>query len=152
MSRNRQRAVRQGERERRRKRESEREIFSLVSFAVILCAVVVVVVVVLCALLLQLSRRREKRQQAISRDPSPRSVPVDHFYRVDMTVIIAAMFILWPIHLSTADQILRSDLGQDVTFSCLFDNASQIDQVSDDACIFMRQTRWTRVFNFISHG
>ncbi|CAF1228730.1 unnamed protein product [Rotaria sp. Silwood1] len=50
-------------------------------------------------------------------------------------MMIIVIFILSLSHLLSSDQILRKNIGQDVIFSCFFENESQFDQVS-----FMHQT------------
>ncbi|CAF1268510.1 unnamed protein product [Adineta steineri] len=50
-------------------------------------------------------------------------------------MIIILIIFLSLIQFSSTDQILRANIGQDVTFSCFFENESQIDQLS-----FMHQT------------
>jgi len=43
-----------------------------------------------------------------------------------MIVILLLSF----IPLSSSDQILRTNIGQDVTFSCIFENEFEFNQVS----------------------
>ncbi len=51
----------------------------------------------------------------------------DIFYRHNIMIVILLLF----IHLSTSsDQILRTNIGQDVTFSCFFENEFEFNQVS----------------------
>ncbi|CAF1189393.1 unnamed protein product [Rotaria sordida] len=50
-------------------------------------------------------------------------------------MIIILILFLSLCHLLSSDQILRKNIGQDVTFSCFFENESQLEQVS-----FMHQT------------
>jgi hypothetical protein len=44
-------------------------------------------------------------------------------------MIITVIVILFLIDLSLSDQIITANLGQDVTFSCLFENEFQFNQV-----------------------
>ncbi len=45
-------------------------------------------------------------------------------------MIITVIFSLLLIDYSLSDQILTANLGQDVTFSCIFENELQFNQVS----------------------
>jgi hypothetical protein len=45
-------------------------------------------------------------------------------------MIITVIVILFLIDLSLSDQIITANLGQDVTFSCIFENEFQFNQVS----------------------
>lgn len=45
-------------------------------------------------------------------------------------MIISMMLLLSLSHLILTDQILRKNVGENVTLSCLFEDESQFDQVS----------------------
>jgi hypothetical protein len=45
-------------------------------------------------------------------------------------MIIRIIFFLSFIYFSSSDQILRTNIGEDVTFSCFFENEFEFDQVS----------------------
>jgi len=58
-------------------------------------------------------------------------VAVDHFSpRLNIIMIIDVILFLSFIHISSSDQILTANIGQDVTFSCILENEFQYNQVS----------------------
>jgi len=81
--------------------------------------------------LLNRSRRKSKQLVVVLLHPEWQLIILFFFfYRMNLMMIIIVIFIFSLINFSSSDQIITANLGQDVTFSCIFENEFPYNQVS----------------------